>query len=380
EFEDLAAFLRNVVSELCSPSLSVRKLAQTAESAQYQSRVGWDFTVSPTMQGGASFEWLLPDTDPVQAPTCTGVGDPTDEAPRTCPTNALGVASFQWEPNPSTASSSVLVEEAIQDPALFAGNPDGDDVVCFVKDPDGDESVVRDELTDAGGGVWSFEIGVAAEQIVTCSVYNSFDYEPAITLTKVNAPTVVRADLSPVLREVTSTYVATNIGNTPLANLVLTDDDGDRHCADIELVSSSGDADALLEPGESWTFTCTTPVGGNPGIVDNVALVVGPAPNGEQGEDTATADVEIVRPGIELTKGVAVTGSGDPPAPEIEVATGASVTYTFTATNTGTVALADVTLTDADCDDGTISPALVPALAAGVSADFTCTRANLTDD
>src|SRR5690606_15338513 len=35
---------------------------------------------------------------------------------------------------------------------------------------------------------------------------------------------------------------------------------------------------------------------------------------------------------------------------------------------------------DADCDDGTISPALVPALAAGVSVDFTCTRANLTDD
>src|SRR5690606_26311608 len=227
EFEDLATFLRNVVSQLCSPSLSIRKLAQSADSAQYQSRVGWDFTVTPTMLGGATFEWLLPDTDPAQAATCTGVGGASDEAPRACPTNALGVASFQWEPNPSTASSSVLVEEEIQDPDLFAGNPDGDDAVCFVKDPDGGESVVRDELTTAGGGVWSFEIGVAAEPIVTCSVYTSGDYEPAITLTKVNAPTVVRGALSPELREVTSAYVATNVGNTPLANLVLTDHEGD---------------------------------------------------------------------------------------------------------------------------------------------------------
>ena len=128
----------------------------------------------------------------------------------------------------SALDQKLLMEAEIQDADLFPGNPDGDDVVCFVKDPDGEESVVRDELIDAGGGVWSFEIGVTAEQIVTCSVYNSFDYEPAITLTKVNAPTVVRADLSPALREVTSTYVATNNGNTPLANLVLTDDDGDR--------------------------------------------------------------------------------------------------------------------------------------------------------
>lgn len=380
EFEDLAAFLRNVVSHLCSPSLSIRKLAQSADSAQYQSRVGWDFTVTPTMVGGAGFEWLLPDTDPAQAATCTGVGDPDDEAARTCPTNALGVASFQWEPNPSTASSSVLVEEQIQDPDLFAGNPDGDDVVCFVKDPDGEETVVRGELTDAGGGVWSFEIDVDAEQIVTCSVYNSFDYEPAITLTKLNAPTVVRADLSPALREVTSTYVATNVGNTPLANIMLSDDDGDRYCADIQFVSSSGDGDLLLEPGESWTFTCTTPVNGNPGALDNVAVVVGTAPNGEQVDATATDDVEVVRPDIELTKGVAVTGSGDPPVPAIEVASGASVTYTFSATNTGTVALTDVTLTDGDCDDGTISPAVVPLLAAGASVEFTCTRANLTDD
>ena len=51
EFDELAAFLRGVVSELCSPSLSIRKLAQTADSAAYSPAPGWDITVTPTRLG-----------------------------------------------------------------------------------------------------------------------------------------------------------------------------------------------------------------------------------------------------------------------------------------------------------------------------------------
>ena len=36
DFEDLAQFLRSVVLQLCSPSLTVRKLAQSADDATYQ--------------------------------------------------------------------------------------------------------------------------------------------------------------------------------------------------------------------------------------------------------------------------------------------------------------------------------------------------------
>ena len=35
DFDDLAALLRKLVTELCSPSLTVRKFVQTAESTTY---------------------------------------------------------------------------------------------------------------------------------------------------------------------------------------------------------------------------------------------------------------------------------------------------------------------------------------------------------
>ena len=41
EFDDLAQFLRGVVLQLCSPSLTIRKLAQTAGDATYLPAPGW---------------------------------------------------------------------------------------------------------------------------------------------------------------------------------------------------------------------------------------------------------------------------------------------------------------------------------------------------
>ena len=38
DFEDLAALMRDVVLELCSPSLTIRKMAQTAGDADLRSR------------------------------------------------------------------------------------------------------------------------------------------------------------------------------------------------------------------------------------------------------------------------------------------------------------------------------------------------------
>ena len=47
QFTDLAAFLRHVVLQLCSPSLTIQKLAQTPGSAAYAPAQGWDMTVTP---------------------------------------------------------------------------------------------------------------------------------------------------------------------------------------------------------------------------------------------------------------------------------------------------------------------------------------------
>ena len=97
-FDDLAQFLRSVVNELCSPSLSIRKLAQSSDSADYLPAPLWDIRVTPTVTGG-TFTWILPDTDPAVLPNC----DAASPASRLCPTDSTGLVNFQWEPNPETA-------------------------------------------------------------------------------------------------------------------------------------------------------------------------------------------------------------------------------------------------------------------------------------
>ena len=87
DFEDLAAFMRSIVLQLCSPSLTVRKLAQTAGDATYTPEEGRDITVTPTVPGGDGFTWILPDTTPATS--------------KTVPTDNNGFAQFQWEPDTS---------------------------------------------------------------------------------------------------------------------------------------------------------------------------------------------------------------------------------------------------------------------------------------
>ena len=58
----LAQFLRSVVSELCSPSLSICKLAQSLSSSSYDPAPGWDITVTPDVAvGGDGTSGSCPD-------------------------------------------------------------------------------------------------------------------------------------------------------------------------------------------------------------------------------------------------------------------------------------------------------------------------------
>ena len=68
---------------------------------------------------------------------------------------------------------------------------------------------VSGELVTPGGSS-SFSLSPSAtpplnpaigEEIVTCTVYNSYDYDSAIALTKVNTPTQVRGDLDDPTRQ-----------------------------------------------------------------------------------------------------------------------------------------------------------------------------------
>jgi uncharacterized repeat protein (TIGR01451 family) len=330
DFEDLAQVMRSIVLQLCSPSLTVRKLAQTAEDATYQPQQGRDITVTPTVPGG--FSWILPNTTPA--------------ASKTQPTDANGFAQFQWEPTDPDADSAATVAEAT-DPDYTPGRPGpANDYRCDLRDEFGNVRTVEDDFADPANP--QFVLDPIGQEIVTCTVYNSFDYAPDIALDKVNSPTEVRGDLVPPAT-VTSNYEVTNPGNTPLSDVVITDD----RCGPVApVVKGNGfnvgddNNDDLLDTTETWEFTCTQPVGvsrtttpGGRNFVNN-AEVSGLDPAGTQVTDTASDDVDVFTPHISLVK----TANGEDDQAVIDA--GDTVTYEYVVTNDGNTPLGTVELVD----------------------------------
>ena len=248
DFDKLAQFLRSVVSELCSPSLSIRKLAQSSASSSYDPAPGWDITVTPDVAGG-TYRWILPDTDAAQRPLCGNPTNPNDQAPRTCRTDGTGLANFQWEPNPEDSLTSAVVAETLQ-PEFTAGRPGvNNDWKCTLKNNDGTEESAQGDFS--GQGRPTFTLAVDPQQIITCNIYNSFIYSPGIDLVKVDSPVQVHGGLGDPGSKVISTFTVRNTGNASLSNVELTDD----KCTPVYGSGDTG-GDGILDPAEIWTYTC----------------------------------------------------------------------------------------------------------------------------
>ena len=157
---------------------------------------------------------------------------------------------------------------------------------------------------------------------------------PAIDVEKSANPTIIRSGNS-----VTYTYVVTNTGDTPLG-LTLDDDKLDALPCLVTPTTKGGpggDQDASFEPGEVWTFQCTTAIVSD---TTNIVTATGTPPVGPNVTDTATATVDVIAPAINVVK----TASAN------TIHAGDAVTYTYAVTLGGdSTPLTSVTVGDDKC-------------------------------
>lgn len=327
DFDNLGSFLRQVVSDLCVPSLTIRKLAQTADSSGYEPYAGWNMTVKPTVNGG--FNWVLPDTTPA--------------AQKSEATDVNGYAQFQWEPKVHSTTSDAQVTEEVK-AGYTSGRPGtNNDWICEKRTPDSATvETVKGDFADPQNP--QFNISLTSRNIVTCSLYNSFQYRPGIALTKSVIDAVDVAG-KPTVRgnadgwNVTYRFVVENTGNTPLSGVNV----ADGKC-DVKPTRTQGSGERL-QPGATWTYECPklirVPNSTNPDLnVVNTAYVTGSAPDGTVASDSDTATVWIKTPAMAITKSPR----------ETPIPAGGLATYDYALTNTGNDPIKDVGVVDNKCD------------------------------
>ncbi len=138
---------------------------------------------------------------------------------------------------------------------------------------------------------------------------------------------------------VTFTYVVTNTGNVPLANVVVTDD----KLGPITGFTGDTNSNGLLDLTETWTYTATATA--LAGQQTNVGTVTAQDVNtGTTVTDNNPANYFGDAPAINIVKFVNGQDADIPTGPH--VAAGSTVTFTYVVTNTGNVPLANVVVSD----------------------------------
>jgi len=147
---------------------------------------------------------------------------------------------------------------------------------------------------------------------------------PGIAITKAGP------DSAHVGDTITYTYTVTNPGDTPLSGVSVLDD----RAGVASYVSGDTNGDGKLDPGETWIFTATYTIPAPSGDITNTATASGTDALGLLVTDTVSWTVDVLHPGIEVTK------SGSLYAHE-----GDRIIYIITVKNTGDCDLA-VTVSD----------------------------------
>ncbi len=158
--------------------------------------------------------------------------------------------------------------------------------------------------------------------------------------------------------DVTYTYVATNLGQTPFEGPIdLAEWISDDRCAPVTYQSGDAGEVAVMDVGEAWTYTCTTAL-----TVDTTNEVTftgtpfipasadsGAKQTGEPLQVSDTEQVEVITKGVDITKSAAAPG-GVMKDGVLLVPQGSEVTYTYrVTTGAATVPMRVLDVTDNKC-------------------------------
>lgn len=139
------------------------------------------------------------------------------------------------------------------------------------------------------------------------------------------------------------TITAKNTGQGDLTNVELED----LKCSTISPKSESGASDNKLNPGETWTWTCEVKTVA--ADFSNVAVVRTKDASGIARNGTATAYVDVVTPGINISKGTIENGVVTNPDNDLTVSYGMTATFSIKVTNKDVTALSNISVLDNQC-------------------------------
>jgi uncharacterized repeat protein (TIGR01451 family) len=263
-----------------------------------------------------------------------------------------------------------------------------DDTWCM--NPASPPAGVRCDQTERA----STTLNVIAPHTILTKTVTAVNLKPPVTPPGAQFPTIHNGDI------VTYTYTESNPASTnaPLSSVSVSD----TLCSPVTFVSGDTNSNGILDPGETWTFTCMTavtapkPMVGQPApTVTNTATATGTDPLGTvvtfcapgtqpagticDANEQATATVSVIHSDTILTKSVSLV-NGQPPTSVNGVVTvhqGDTVTYQFVEKNNGDSAIANVAISDPICSS---APTLVSGdtnhngiLDVGETWTFTCT-------
>jgi hypothetical protein len=169
-------------------------------------------------------------------------------------------------------------------------------------------------------------------ETVTCS-YTNTKLRPAIHVVKSGPAFAYSGD------KLDFGFAVSNTGERPLHDIEVDDD----KCSPVvgPVPQSGGNDDDVLDPGETWHYTCSyaaTHALGDPNPVTNTATAQGGDDENTKVQDEDTHETKLLHPAIDIEKsGPATATAGD------------RLTYTLDVTNPGDVSLGGVDVTDPRC-------------------------------